>query len=406
MFDGSGSIDPRKINHSPTTGNLATATPSTNGPMVSHTYETPGNFTASLTVSDPSGQTNTASVNIEVTGVVLPPDPEDVAPPISETSPTQPGDLVEFIYTGTNPIQRDVVDGAISKRTSAWIRGRVLDRAGAPISGVRVSVLNNPDWGHTLTRTDGEYDFVVNNGGSYTIDFQLSGYLPSQRRVVIDDQGSEVIEDLVLIQLDPKVLNFTSNSPSSQFFVGSSETDESGTRTPKLYVKAQTEATIVLPDGNRLSLPSLNVRITEYTVGESGPNAMPGTLPPNSAYTYAFEASADEALALGSDTIEFDEPISFYLDNFLGFAPGVIIPVGFYNRKSGLWEAEENGLVINYQGNDTAGLPILNIGFTATQEHLDLLGIDQEELENNWTTIFHRRHLLARPKKSFFTSQI
>src|SRR3712207_7796914 len=50
-----------------------------------------------------------------------------------------------------------------------------------------------------------------------------------------------------------------------------------------------TTASIVLPDGTLQPTGTLNVRATEYTVGPSGPKAMPAPLPPNSGYTYRSE---------------------------------------------------------------------------------------------------------------------
>jgi len=52
-----------------------------------------------------------------------------------------------------------------------------------------------------------------------------------------------------------------------------------------------------LPNGTTMPLSTLSIRATEYTVGDTGPAAMPATCPPTSAYTYAVEYSADEALA-------------------------------------------------------------------------------------------------------------
>jgi hypothetical protein len=53
----------------------------------------------------------------------------------------------------------------------------------------------------------------------------------------------------------------------------------------------------------------LSVRATEYTVSESGPDAMPPTLPPTSGYTYAAELSVDEAIAAGATSVEFMQPL-------------------------------------------------------------------------------------------------
>ncbi|MBE7445585.1 MAG: hypothetical protein HS132_10180 [Planctomycetia bacterium] len=44
----------------------------------------------------------------------------------------------------------------------------------------------------------------------------------------------------------------------------------------------------------------MNVRATEYTVGENGPENMPAPLPPQVGYTYCVEMSVDEALSAGA----------------------------------------------------------------------------------------------------------
>jgi hypothetical protein len=81
---------------------------------------------------------------------------------------------------------------------------------------------------------------------------------------------------------------------------------------------------MVLPNGMTQTLTSMNIRVTEYTVGAAGPSAMPGTLPPNSGYTYAFEYSVDQAEAAGAVEVKFSTPL--YLD-FSHFVRRSIIPV-------------------------------------------------------------------------------
>ena len=66
----------------------------------------------------------------------------------------------------------------------------------------------------------------------------------------------------------------------------------------------------------------LNIRATEFTIGDSGPAAMPGELPPTSAYTYAVEYSVDEANAQQAVDVEFNKPVVTYVDNLLGFPAG------------------------------------------------------------------------------------
>ena len=65
---------------------------------------------------------------------------------------------------------------------------------------------------------------------------------------------------------------------------------------PRCCSSPGTEATATLPDGTTKELGDrLNIRATEFTIGANGPAAMPGELPPTSAYTYAVEYSVDEA---------------------------------------------------------------------------------------------------------------
>ena len=103
---------------------------------------------------------------------------------------------------------------------------------------------------------------------------------------------------------------------------------------------------MVLPDGTRKPLDKLDIRATEFTAGASGPDAMPGTLPASSAYTYAVELSVDQAVAAGATEVHFDRPVVNYVDNFLAFPVGGIVPTGYYDRTVGEWKAAPNGRII------------------------------------------------------------
>src|SRR4029079_5484540 len=120
-------------------------------------------------------------------------------------------------------------------------------------------------------------------------------------------------------------------------------------------------------------------RATEYTVGSNGPATMPAALPPTSGYTYAVELSADEAIASGAAGITFNQPLFNYVQNFLGFPVGSIVPAGYYDRQRGAWIPSENGRVVKITAInggtaevDTVGggsLPALVLG-TAERQHL------------------------------------
>jgi hypothetical protein len=120
-------------------------------------------------------------------------------------------------------------------------------------------------------------------------------------------------------------------------------TDSDGTRQAVLLFPAGVTAQMALPDGTTQPLPSLNVRATEYTIGPNGPQAMPGELPPTSAYTYAVELSVDEALAAGATSVAFSTPVQNYVDNFLNFPVGMAVPTGYYDRVKTAWVPSEIG---------------------------------------------------------------
>jgi len=42
---------------------------------------------------------------------------------------------------------------------------------------VTITVLNHPEFGQTLSRTDGMFDLAVNGGGALTLTFAKAGFL-------------------------------------------------------------------------------------------------------------------------------------------------------------------------------------------------------------------------------------
>jgi CARDB protein len=284
------------------------------------------------------------------------PDPADVAPPVSTTIASSLGDTAAFLYTGADPVQAGVAPGTIKPQRVAVVRGRVTGRDGAPLAGVAVTVLDHPELGHTSTRADGMYDIAVNGGGPLTLAYAKAGRLPAQRTVATPWQDYAYVDDVALVTLDPHVTDVETGARAPvQVVRGSEITDSDGTRQPTLIFDAGTTAQMELPNGTTRRLDDLHVRATEYTVGDAGPEAMPGDLPPTSGYTYAAELSVDEALAAHATDVRFSTPVAVYVENFPGFPVGGAVPAGYYDRERAAWVASRNGRVIKIVG-ESGGL--------------------------------------------------
>ena len=299
------------------------------------------------------------SANFTLNPIVIPPDPATVATPIDPTVATNITTATAFLYTVANPIQTGVAPGTIEARRTAILRGKVQTRDGVALSGVTITILAHPEFGQTVSRVDGAFDLAVNGGGQLTVNYQKSGFLPVQRAVVAPWRDYAWLPDVVMIPFDTAVTTVDLTNASMQTARGSPVTDADGARRATILFPAGTTAVLVLPDGSTQPLTTLNVRATEYTVGASGPKAMPAPLPPNSGYTYAVELSIDEAVAAGATEVRFSQPVPTYVENFLGFPVGGAVPAGYYDRQKGQWIASANGRVIKVLG-ITTGLADLD----------------------------------------------
>lgn len=337
---------------------------------------------AGSTPTGPGGGTASASPSPE------PPDLEGIAPPLDEGVATTVFDATAFLYTGPDAVQTGVVAGTIDAARASVVRGRVLDQSGAGLPDVTITILDHPEFGATRTRADGRFDLAVNGGGPLTVDYEKTGRLPAQRQVSVPWQDFVSVPDVVLLALDSRMTPIELDAEAMQVARGSTMTDDAGTRTSTLLFPAGTTATMVMADGSTQPLTALSVRSTEYTVGPNGPAAMPGGLPPTSGYTYAVELSADEAIAAGAKSVTFGQTLFNYVENFLAFPVGMVVPSGFYDRARGVWVPSENGRVIKIIGVTggladvdtvgTHGLPPLSLGTAERQQLAALYSVGQE----------------------------
>ena len=189
-------------------------------------------------------------------------------------------------------------------------------------AGARVSVNGRPEFGYTLADDDGAFALALNGGGEIVLNVSLDGHAPVQRTVPTGWSDYGVLEDIVLTPLDEPTsvtlggVGVAAAGDAIQVVPGSKESDDDGQRQATLLVKPGTDATVVAADGARSPLTgSVGIRATELTVGATGDTAMPGSLPPTSGYTYAVEYSIDEAG--NAKSVEFDQPVISYTDNFI-----------------------------------------------------------------------------------------
>jgi RHS repeat-associated protein len=330
-----------------------------------------------VTATDAAGNTASVTRNVTRQGSDVPP-----APPVEPGVVTNLAESVQFLYTGENPVQTGVAPGAINPVRVSVLRGRVTDRDGRPLQGTVVTILDNPQYGQSTSRSDGWYDIVVNGGDRVIVNLAREGYLPSQRHVTAEWQEFASVPDVVLVGLDPQVTRVDLSADSLQVARGSVQTDEDGSRQATLIFEPGTGAEMVLPNGSVVPLGQLDVRATEYTVGANGPEAMPGPLPATSAYTYAVELSVDSALAAGATTVRFTQPVELYVENFLGFPAGMPVPVATYDCiKCGAWVPEDDGRVIRILS-VSGGIAMVDAdgdGAADSDAALNALGLDAAE---------------------------
>jgi RHS repeat-associated protein len=338
-----------------------------------------GPNTVIVRAEDAAGNAAADTLTVTLEGAALPPDPATVAPDIDPTVATNLFDATRFLYEGPDSIQKGVAPGTIVPQRAAVIRGRVLDREGNVLSGVKVAIAGDADYGFTTTRTDGMYDLAVNGGGPLTVDFTRSGYLPGQRTLEVPWQDYVVAPDIRLVAPDTAatVVDLT-DTTTVRIAQSSSVSDADGARQMTLMFAPATVAEVLLPGGGIDTLTSGTVRVTEYTIGDAGPEAMPAMLPPSSRYTYAAELTIDEA---NGAEVSFSEPVSLFLDNFLELDPGTIVPVGFYDREAKAWIAGDNGRVIEIVAitSDTAEIDLDGDGNAESPATLAAAGISDDE---------------------------
>jgi RHS repeat-associated protein len=330
----------------------------------------------------------------------LPPDPATVAPRIDRTVVAPLADEIRFLYSGANAIQTGVAPNAINDDRAAVVRGRLITLAGQPFGGVKVTAINHPEYGQTLTRADGRFDYVINGGGALSLQFSRSGYITAQRLVATSWGDRPTIKDVALVAYDAQSTAVTFGSATNLIARGGAVTDQDGTRRATVIIPAGTTAQLAMPDGSLQPATTLHFRATELTVGANGPKAMPAPLPPSVAYTYCVDLAADEAITAGASSVVFSRPVPFYVDNFANLPVGTGVPSASYDLAGAKWIASDNGVVLRIIS-ITSGAADLDLNGDGVADDASTIGVDAAERQTLATLYTAGKTLWRIPLRHF-----
>ncbi|MFZ2629976.1 MAG: carboxypeptidase regulatory-like domain-containing protein, partial [Desulfosalsimonadaceae bacterium] len=232
----------------------------------------------------------------------------------------------------------------------ALVKGTVLDIHEQPLEGVSVTMLDHPEYGTVVTDDQGEFVLVVEGGAPMTAVYRKDGLLPCQRQVYVPWNDIALIDPIQMIAEDTRstTIHFDGNPETIITHRASVVSDQFGSRAMTMVFTGDNLAYMIDDNGGLIrEMPTITTRASEYAT----PRSMPAKLPETSGYTYCAELTVD-----GAERVRFAEPVTTYVENFLGFEVGVTVPLGYYNRDRGVWVAEPNGLVVRLLDTDSDGM--------------------------------------------------
>jgi RHS repeat-associated protein len=261
---------------------------------------------------------------------------------------SQPEGSFGETYESLTPV--DATIDQYHPRRFSIITGLVHGIDDTPISDVSITILGHPEYGTALTDVGGRFSIPVEGGATMTVVYEKEGLITAQRKVCVPWNDIAIAKTIQMIGEDPisTTVVFDGNPDTVVTHRSSEVTDEFGSRACSMVFTGDNSAYVVDEDGNDIGeLGTITTRATEFPTPES----MPAILPPNSAFTHCVELSVDNA-----ERIRFDKPVIIWIDNFLGFNVGSMVPVGYYDRDRGVWVPCQNGLVVKLLDTDTDGI--------------------------------------------------
>jgi hypothetical protein len=230
-----------------------------------------------------------------------------------------------------------------------------------------------------------------------TVRFEAVGHFPVQRTIEVPWSNALELEDVVLtvpgpaatVNDQPQKVAFGAGAPT-QVTRGQAYTNDDGVGSHRVvgFLPAGLDAVAEI-DGQSQPVVDGTLRVTEYTVGDAGPLAMPGKLPDNSPYTFAVDVTLQE---LGPEAkVTFNKTTYFYVDDFLDSLVGTFVPNGYYDYELGRWVPSTDGLVMRVVSVTPEGLAQIDALAEGQDEESDPV-----ELEDRLGLTTEERAVLAQ----------
>jgi RHS repeat-associated protein len=229
------------------------------------------------------------------------------------------------------PVDPASITPPVVPEQAGWVSGRVYDTSncdeylqeceglvGAHVTLVHAGSLTDTIMGTAITGPDGFFAFPLPETDTYWLRVEKQGYTYGQREVEVIRERSTATNDIYLTPLDTAVT--VVSYPLS------------GTIT---HVNNDGRMEVEIPP--KALAPGQVVTVTA-TVFEHVEFLPSGELPPGTAETYAFNLGGDSE-------VTFTRPITVRIQNYLGFAPGTLIPLGYWNQDTFRWEHAGTGVV-------------------------------------------------------------
>lgn len=194
-----------------------------------------------------------------------------------------------------------------------WLR----DRSRFDPMPPRALALSTPVSGTVISGPDGFFVFPVAESGLYWLRVEKDGYTYAQRELSLARNHQTAADAVYLTPLDPAL------TPCD--VAGCAHTNSDGSMQ------------VVIPAGAIAPGDTLDVTATVFDQVEFLP---PGSLPPGTWETYAFNLGGDSDYTFQPGTAA-----TVRIANSRGFAPGTSIPLGYWNPETLAWEHAGQGAV-------------------------------------------------------------